>query len=175
MYFADLALCYYHTGPCDADAWQSPLRAIGWLEHPHSFSKGDTHPELLKRLETLIAASHAHYSSYAFRGQHQCSLCQFGVSVQPRDVRSHVNIWIPGERCIYIAPGMITHYVSDHGYQPPEEFVTAVLRCPEHGSADYCAALQAANLDSPPPLKPKDQVDAEFKLEIERALARRRM
>lgn len=175
MYFEDLSLCDYHSGPYASSSWSAPLLAIGWLEHPHSFSKGDTSHELIQRLEEFTDASRKCYPSYCFRGVHQCSHCLLGERGDPRSVQTHVNLWIPGEWGVYIAPALIIHYIGDHGYHPPDEFIAAVMRCPEYGSPSYCDALQAANVGIPPPLKPKDQVDAEFKEELERALALRSM
>jgi len=36
---------------------------------------------------------------------------------------------------------MILHYVAEHGYAPPEEFITAVLACPPQGSREYLRLL----------------------------------
>jgi len=163
MHYEDLTLCEYHRGPHDASEWHSPLRAIGWLEHPHDFSSGQTTPELLARLELLIAASWDHYPSEAFRGRHECTLCLLGDARPSRPVRSHENIWVPGDGVVYIAPGMITHYVGDHGYRPPTEFIDAVMNCPDYGSPAYCSALRAANADHAPPLLTKAEVEAHFR------------
>ena len=174
MYYEDFALCDYCDGPHDAQEWRSPLRAIGWLEHPHVFPTGRTPPKLLERLEALIAASWDHYPSYAFRGLHDCSLCEHGRSVTSRSVRSHENLWIPGNNVIYIAPGMITHYVGDHHYRPPDEFIQSVLRCPDYGSPAYCIALRAANAGSPPPLLTKADLDTKSVQTTQLASSRRR-
>ena len=174
MHFKDLALCYYHSGPCDASSWSSPLLTIGWLEHPHEYSTGLTAPALLERLETLIDRSWDHYPSFAFRGLHQCCLCAHGSPVGSRPTRSQENLWIPGDGVIYIAPGMITHYVGDHSYSPPESFIQAVLACPDYGSPAYCSALRASNADQPPPLLTKQEVDAEWARERDQLFARRR-
>jgi hypothetical protein len=162
MHFEDLALCNYDLGPFDASAWYSPLLTIGWLEHPHPFPTGYTKSDFIARLESLIAASCEHYSSYGFRGVHTCSICSYGDRRPARPVRCQLNIWVPGDGVIYIAPGTITHYVGDHEYQPPTEFVHAVLDCPDCGSPAYCSALRDANGDCSPPLLTKAEEAAEW-------------
>lgn len=174
MHFKDLSLCRYHSGPHDAGSWNSPLFSIGWLEHPHRYPTGPTPSGLVERLETLMASSWEHYPSFAFRGGYQCSLCVLGKPQRGRHTRSHENLWIPGNGVIYIAPGMITHYVGDHFYLPPEGFIHAVLACPDYGSPEYCSALQASNSGQPPPLLTKQQVEAERDEWIERLKSRQR-
>jgi hypothetical protein len=36
---------------------------------------------------------------------------------------------------------MIAHYVTEHGYLPPPEFVAAVMACPLPGTEEYLAAV----------------------------------
>lgn len=152
MHYTDLDLCRYHSGPYDAGQWQSPLQAVGWLEQPHAFATGATPAGLVARLEAFVTASQKHYSSWSFRGLHDCTLCAPEAARGPHVTKSHVNIWVPGEGVIYIAPAMITHYVAAHDYLPPEGFVRAVMRCPDYASSAYCAALRTANADTAIPL-----------------------
>lgn len=169
MHCADLDLCRYHNGPYDAEQWQSPLQAVGWLESTHAFATGRAPTGLVARLEAFIEASAAYYSSYVFRGLHDCTLCTAETArVGRHHRRSHVNVWVPGEGVIYIAPATITHYVEDHGYLPPEAFVRAVMSCPDYGSAAYCAALRAANADAAVPLLTEAEARAQWQAEMER-------
>jgi hypothetical protein len=39
-----------------------------------------------------------------------------------------LEIYVPGRNGIYVAPSLIYHYVVDHHYQPPAEFMEAVLQ-----------------------------------------------
>ncbi|MGV3661982.1 MAG: hypothetical protein ACO1TE_17490 [Prosthecobacter sp.] len=171
MHFADLALCRYSSGPYDADQWQSPLQAIGWLEQPHTFTTGAAPAGLVARLETFMDASRRFYSSFVFRGLYQCTLCTAETARGSHFAQSHVNIWVPGEGVIYIAPGTINHYVGDHRYLPPEAFIRAVMQCPDYASAAYCAALRAANGGEPIPLLTAAEVLARDQAERERLKA----
>ena len=38
------------------------------------------------------------------------------------------EIRVRGKRCWYAAPTLVLHYVEKHEYQPPDEFVRAVMR-----------------------------------------------
>lgn len=49
----------------------------------------------------------------------------------------------PENQFLYVCPELITHYISVHGYSPPEEFCEAVLACPQMGSDEYLAAVAA--------------------------------
>jgi hypothetical protein len=50
------------------------------------------------------------------------------------------NLFVPGKRCVYVAPSLIAHYILVHRYSPPKKFVDAVLRCPETHSVEYLQA-----------------------------------
>jgi hypothetical protein len=152
MHFEDLSPIRYSSGPCDAREWRSPLLAVGWLEHPHPFSTGSLEDVILKSLDRWVDLSWDFYPAYAFRGLHDCSLCLATGGSAHHEIRSYLNLWIPGPSAIYLAPAMITHYIRDHGYRPPHEFIAAVMSCPEYGTPEYCSALRSANGGIQPPL-----------------------
>ena len=168
MYFEDLSPCHYHSGPCGADNWMSPLLAVGWLEHPNPFPTGEPLEDLTTRLEGMVGLTSEHYSHHHFRGLHACDLCPPDESSPwSGAAQSHLNLWIPGEGIIYIAPGLITHYIRDHFYQPPAGFIAAVMACPEYGSPSYCSALQAANGGQAPPLQTREKNEQYWKKQRE--------
>jgi hypothetical protein len=59
--------------------------------------------------------------------------CQFGQCRQRYEsgesfIGGNGEIYVPGrEGVLYNAPVLISHYVDDHDYRPPDEFVEAVL------------------------------------------------
>ncbi len=57
------------------------------------------------------------------------------------------EVFVPGERCIYVAPRLVIHYLEAHRYRPPDGFVRAVLACPRMGSSRYLRALRDAGAD----------------------------
>jgi len=68
-------------------------------------------------------------------GFHVCELCNV--------YRHGRNAMIPGRGCIYYVPVMISHYIGVHFYKPPQEFLDAVMACPEMNSTQYFEALVA--------------------------------
>jgi hypothetical protein len=69
------------------------------------------------------------------RGFHVCSFCG-GPWWAPPDAcldgvkcfLGNGEVHVVGREVCYAAPTLIYHYVVDHGYCPPEDFVEAVLR-----------------------------------------------
>jgi hypothetical protein len=52
-----------------------------------------------------------------------------------------VNFYVPAEGRIYVAPGMMLHYVDAHEYAPPAIYQEAAVRCPPMRSMDYFRAI----------------------------------
>lgn len=152
VYIPDLDPCRYHSGPFDCTNWSIPLRAIGWLEHPEGFATGSVPDELIAKLKRMVEETHDVYRQYNFRGVKHCSFCQFDGLRSPGPIWSQENIFVPGATAIYVAPGGIVHYIEVHSYLPPQEFVEAVLRCPDFDTKEYRDELRRANRDVDPPL-----------------------
>jgi hypothetical protein len=165
MFFEDLALCRYHTGPFDADSWHVPLRAIGWLEGGHSFRCGESPPGLVAQLGSLIDNAGSIFRQHNFRGLHDCTLCAPGEDA--RLAGSHVNLLIPSIRTVFACPAAITHYLTVHNYLPPVEFVDAVFRCSPYGSPKYLESLREANDGYSIPLVTWDEYLTESRKELE--------
>jgi hypothetical protein len=89
---------------------------VGWLGEDVPTS-GQVSKALLKKLEW---ACNNREIDQGCLGEHECEICH--------------NHWDRGEILIkegetmYVSPKMILHYIRDHGYQPPEEFMNAVGR-----------------------------------------------
>lgn len=152
MFFRDLDLCRYHGGPLDADTWQVPLLAVGWLEQQHELSRGSVPAALLEKLRMLVAGAKAHYQQYHFRGLHECSLCpkDKGETGLPD---SYVNLLIPGTKVVFAAPAGLVHYLEAHSYLPPSEFIRAVDACPPYGTDEFVEALRISNQGIMPPIE----------------------
>lgn len=128
-YFRDLSPCNYF-GPSHV------LRAIGWLESGFQFPTGPMDPSQLARLEQL---SKWRWRAAMFLGWHDCSLCG--------NARGLSNLFVPAGTRVFVAPELIVHYIREHGYCPPTDFLAAAMTCPEPGSGDYFRNLRAAGLD----------------------------
>ena len=129
MHFDDLSPCRYGSDEFDAANWRAPLLAVGWLEHPHPFTRGAAPRYLAAHVRALALASD-------FMGVHGCSLCT-ARGLDAKIETSPSNLFVPGNGVVYLAPGGIEHYIEVHSYLPPRSFVEAVFACPPLGSPDY--------------------------------------
>lgn len=108
------------------------VRAVGWLHPDHPYTTGPVPDEFLARLKEFVARSgdsaEALYFG-AFGGYHTCEFCD----------RSHGigNFGVPSGDVLFVAPEMVVHYIEQHGYRPPDEFVEAVLRSPLPDTDEY--------------------------------------
>ena len=66
-------------------------------------------------------------------GVHTCELCH--------NFMAPANVGIPTEDLLYVAPEMISHYVEQHNYLPPQEFANAVSDSPIPGTRQYRTAV----------------------------------
>lgn len=149
MHFHDLELCTYGHGATSPDSWRVPLLAIGWLEAGRRFAKGEANKEMTARVRQFQKETGARFSMHAYRGLHGCTLCDSGEASDGID-GSHINLFIPGKDCIYMASGGIAHYLERHSYLPPEVFVTALMSCPFPSTFEYSEALIATNCGERP-------------------------
>lgn len=128
-FFADLSpYSYDHTEP------NPKVLNIGWLGEGQPFSQG---PVARPFFRVLLRLTESPVNLY--RGTHECEFCELPHnSIQHlwryRDRRARVRegngeIRVPGlNGIIYVAPVLIVHYIAEHQYQPPQEFIDAVLQ-----------------------------------------------
>lgn len=131
--------------PADAELGIDPL-AVGWLQRNRSFSQGGV-PEGF--LERLLAFCFEQNTVCATAGARRCPLC--GESVEPitGDEKTaqfgQAEIRVLGEVDIFAAPTLIYHYVTEHGYRPPDIFIDAVMNGPQPGSPEHRALVKTLN------------------------------
>ena len=108
------------------------VRAIGWLHPDHAYTKGTVPAEFVARLKKFAArcadSGEALYFG-AFGGYHTCEFCGRAHGIG--------NFGVPSDNQLFVAPEMIVHYVEQHGYRPPAEFVAAVLEAPLPDTEEY--------------------------------------
>jgi hypothetical protein len=107
--------------------WLANARNVGWLSPEVSFPVGKVDPRLLEWLTSNFADLWFEHA----RGYHECEFCDAEplVAGSGRTIRlgsAELLIRTVAERA-YVAPNFLVHYIRDHGYQPPEEFVRDVL------------------------------------------------
>jgi hypothetical protein len=109
----------------------------GWLGAGAEYSRGAVPPEFMERL--IRFTRHWGESTRALGwpyacGFHTCEFCgEFNASG---------NFGVPSTSVLYVCPEMIVHYIAVHEYQPPPEFVDAVLAAPLPGTAAYKRAVE---------------------------------
>jgi hypothetical protein len=128
-YFADgSTYSYINTGEA------GPRVNVGWLGAGHPYSTGLVSEDLVAALARLCRKGVFHT-----RGFHHCEFCvpveSGGGPPVPMSSRDEEGEFIIGgaeirvtgpSGIIFAAPDMIIHYVTDHGYKPPEEFLAAL-------------------------------------------------
>jgi len=108
------------------------VRAIGWLHPKHPYPQGEVPEDFLTRLKEHMVRwelSSRDLWWYLFRGGHDCEFCGQGYS--------HINVGIPWNGLLYVVPELVIHYIEDHGYSPPQEFISAVLAAPLPGTQEF--------------------------------------
>jgi hypothetical protein len=92
------------------------VRSIGWLGDRVP-SRGAVGPAALAAIKYFRTA---HRRGDPFRGIHFCEICRQVVG------REEFFIDLGGVR--YILPQMVVHYIEDHGYAPPSDFLEQLER-----------------------------------------------
>jgi hypothetical protein len=140
-YFADLSAYSYRR-----ETRYAALN-VGWLDRAHAFPQEQPSEQLLDILWMFVCSP-----VNQTRGLHRCELC-------PRDgVRSNLAHHNGEQRLlgsaeirafaidgtIYAAPTLVFHFVRQHQYTPPPEFVRALFEGPAPSTAAYAALISAS-------------------------------
>jgi|SRR5208283_380908 len=151
MYFRDLELLRYHEDAFRAENWSAPLLAVGWLEHPNAFPTGVIDDAVISKLKALVEQTRRYQGANSFLGMMHCTFCRAANLPGPGPIWSQENVFIPGTSAVYVAPGGIVHYIEQHSYCPPPEFLRAVRQCPDLATPMYRDAIRTANHGLRPP------------------------
>ncbi|WP_419904550.1 hypothetical protein [Kiloniella sp.] len=122
---------------------------IGWLENGRKFQKETPTEEFLNRLWSLCSVSVA-----GSRGLHSCDLCSDSIFIVNEERNgtsyclgsSEIRVF-SDNGMIYASPNIIYHYVKKHKYNPPEEFINAVLSSPIPPDPKYFKILHLHELE----------------------------
>jgi hypothetical protein len=142
MYYVDLS--FY---PNEAEAFVDGYLtlSVGWLAAKQSYIQGEVSIAFVDRLWVFCCNALLHTMGY-----HKCPFCHsstFGILAQHGQEERRLGsaeIRVLGRNnVIYAAPDLVYHYVVDHCYCPPDEFVQAVLEGSLPGSAEYKSVLES--------------------------------
>lgn len=109
------------------------LLSVGWLAHGHAFPQGRCEPAFVARLRELLKDV---WAPVVFCGPHFCELCP-----PSRTAGGVANLFVPSENAVFVAPELVVHYIEEHSYCPPAEFVAAVMACPPMNSQAFHSAI----------------------------------
>jgi len=117
---------------------------VGWLDEFNDFPKGETSQEFKDKLRFYFK-----FPQQQTCGFRSCCFCYKEDGLPKEGQRWYISdseIWIVGKNNkIYASPKMIVHYVEQHNYLPPPEFIEAVLNGPLPGSDEYNNIISEAN------------------------------
>src|SRR5262249_33821693 len=143
-YYADLTQYTYH----DSEFYRPGTKNIGWLSAGHEFEKTEPSEEVLEALWNFCRVSVAQ-----MRGGHLCACCPppelLGTERRGETLllgTSEIRVFSESGE-IYAAPTLIYHYVKEHHYQPPAQFVRALIAGPAPPSEAFFDRLRAVGLD----------------------------
>jgi len=111
------------------DEEEDNVLTIGWLDTAHPFAKG-TSSEIFRECLFRLCETPVNRR----RGFHLCPFCDnppFGLEVIKNGrkvILGSAEIRLnSASGIVFAAPDLIYHYVTDHRYLPPDEFINAAL------------------------------------------------
>ena len=128
-YYDDLSPYSYHSTKVSNNVLN-----VGWLSSLEEFNKGEVTEEFIHALKVMLEQP-----VNLFRGLHHCEFCPSPIFTKKdnkfvpeitRDCPSgNGEIRVNGNNgIIYVAPTLIMHYIEEHNYKPPEEFINAIMQ-----------------------------------------------
>jgi hypothetical protein len=128
VYYPDLSPYVYiprGSGGCTLN--------VGWLDAEHAYPHDAVPDAFVERLWVFCRKK-----MLQTRGYHTCELCDALLEAPfqaQRDAEilklgwAEIRVFGAAD-CVYAAPNLIYHYVVDHHYHPPEEFIYAAAGHP---------------------------------------------
>ncbi len=138
-YFADLTPYAYISEE------EKHLLNVGWIDNRHEYPTGETPPGFREKLAWLCVNSPEKDTP----GIHTCTLCPpmpFGFHMvkqgHNQQILGSAEIRVKGHEAEYAAPDLVLHYVLDHGYLPPDDFIAGVLMVKDHLPLDQWSLIR---------------------------------
>jgi len=139
MYLPDLS-----PYPHDKEYQVWGTLSVGWLTKEVPYLQCQTSEDFKDRLFEFCLKP-----VLRERGFHRCEFCSspppFLTYVKRGDREvglGSAQIRVIYQNRVYAAPDLIYHYITEHRYCPPEEFVEAVLKGPSPDSPEYKAFIE---------------------------------
>ena len=119
----------------------TPL-AVGWLDRRRAFPTGPTSLDFRLRLWGFCREPFVVGQTGAVQPCPVCGQIVQTVGGGETLVLGSAEIRVIGDTDIYAAPNLIYHYVVEHQYRPPDEFIQAVMTGPSPDSAEHRAFIR---------------------------------
>ena len=113
------------------------VKNIGWIDKNQQFNMGDVSPDFVQKLKELIFNSDegpCNILVNELRGSYDCPVCEkHEIKISNENdyfILGSSELWVPDNRSeehYFATFGLIIHYIEDHQYQPPQDFIEAVL------------------------------------------------
>ncbi|KKN69316.1 hypothetical protein LCGC14_0441750 [marine sediment metagenome] len=98
--------------------------AVGYLDITEDYQKGPVSQNFINKLRIIYNTGAVLMTA----GHHDCEFCIDKGNYKNKATSSCEKTIVDEENNIeYKFPQMIFHYIEEHGYQPPEEFVLFIL------------------------------------------------
>lgn len=118
----------------------APL-GVGFLHRKQTFATGTTPGKVVLKLATYLLAPVCGRPKAM-----PCPLCGKRVTTEidgEEIVLGSAEIRILGDEDIYAAPDLILHFITDHHYRPPQQFIDVVRKSVGVDSAEHRALIKA--------------------------------
>jgi hypothetical protein len=106
--------------------WTGGLEAlnVGWLDEAMPFQTGEVPQTAIDKLSVLCSRP-----VVLMRGVHSCQFCHPGSGRRKPSGCGEIRV-IGMDSVVYAAPALLRHYICDHRYRPPDEFLAALEGSP---------------------------------------------
>ncbi|MCP5003375.1 MAG: hypothetical protein GY941_05400 [Planctomycetes bacterium] len=140
MYTPDLSPYHFKIETIGDEHEEFGTLCVGFLDKKHTFVQGETSEAFQARLFEFCM-----HPVSRIRGFLRCEICDVSISSEPIHVqRGDQELWLGSGQIrviynhkIYAAPNLIYHYVIEHNYKPPDQFIEAVLNGPLPNSIEH--------------------------------------
>ncbi len=137
IYFNDLSsYSYYLDGEVNA------IKNIGWIHYGKPYTTGSTPSSFKNKIESIfIDKKKCDYTFNLIRSNSPCNLCNKEIYLNNGrwdDPLGICEILIPSleDGKFYASPSLIIHYIKEHNYAPPQEYIDSVMQVDLNKSFD---------------------------------------
>ena len=130
----------YHGGDDEEVFGLAPL-GVGFLHRKQQFATGSTPSRVVLKLATYLLTPVCQRAKPM-----PCPLCGERVTTEidgEEIALGSAEIRILGDDDIYAAPDLILHFITDHSYRPPQQFIDVVKKSVGVDSAEHRALIKA--------------------------------